>query len=439
MDSQPAQLRRDTARNQTMLLALAITVTGFGHLLVDWATSQQLQPATVTRFGLFSLLTAGLHLITTRMLHQANAIVLPAVIMLIGIGMVMIHRIDIPQSAGLAQAQLLWFAVASVGFSLTVFFGRHLSQLAHYPYLLLSATIVLLLLPVFPPISAGVINGARLWIDVFGLRFQPGEAAKLTLVLFLAAFLARHHGRLSLADAPFALRQFGPVVLAALTAVLVLIGLRDLGAAMLLLTITLIMVFVASGKSAVLGVGAGVFLAGAWLAQWQFAHVRLRFAVWQDPFADVHGAGYQLSQTLFAFATGGLTGTGLGFGRPQDLPFAATDAVFAVIGEELGLLGASAVLSVVILITVRGLRIARHANDHFHALVAFGVTVVFAVQALVIIAGVTRLLPLTGLTLPFVSYGGSSLLINMLAVALLLVIDHDTHSRSVHDVTRAQQ
>lgn len=439
MNQKPAQLRRDTARNQATLLTLAVTVTGIGHVLVDWATSQQLQPATITRFGLFSVLVAGLHLATTRLLKHANAILLPAVVMLTGLGMVMIHRIDTAQTGSLASAQLLWFAVACGAFGVTLVYGQRLAKLAHYPYLLLGATFVLLLLPVFPPISAGVINGARLWIDVFGMRFQPGEAAKLTLVLFLGAFLARHHQRLALPDEPFALRQFGPVVLAAVMAVVVLVGLRDLGAAVLLLAITLLMVFVASGKTAVLGVGAGVFLVGAWLAQWQFAHVRLRFDVWRDPFVDVHGAGYQLSQSLFAFATGGLTGTGLGFGRPQDLPFAATDTVFAVIGEELGLLGATAVLSILVLITVRGIRIARHANDHFQAFVAFGVTVVFAVQTLVIIAGVTRLLPLTGLTLPFVSYGGSSLLINMLAIALLLVIDHDTRSRAVRDVAKARR
>lgn len=439
MNQKPAQLRRDTARNQATLLALAVTVTGIGHVLVDWATTQQLQPATITRFGLFSVLVAGLHLATTRLLKHANAILLPAVVMLIGLGMVMIHRIDTAQTGSLASAQLLWFAVACGAFGVTLVYGQRLSKLANYPYLLLGATFVLLLLPVFPPISAGVINGARLWIDVFGMRFQPGEAAKLTLVLFLGAFLARHHQRLALPDEPFALRQFGPVVLAAVMAVVVLVGLRDLGAAVLLLAVTLLMVFVASGKTALLGVGAGVFLVGAWLAHWQLAHVRLRFDVWRDPFVDVHGTGYQLSQSLFAFATGGLTGTGLGFGRPQDLPFAATDTVFAVIGEELGLLGATAVVSILVLITVRGLRIARHANDHFHAFVAFGVTVVFAVQALVIIAGVTRLLPLTGLTLPFVSYGGSSLLINLLAIALLLVIDHDTRSRAVRDVAKARR
>lgn len=439
MNSKPAQLRRDTARNQATLLAFAVTVTGVGHLLVDWASSQQLQPATTTRFVLFVLLIAGLHLVTTRVLQHANAILLPSIVLLVGIGMVMIHRIDVAQAGRLASAQLLWFAVACVAFALTVMFGRLLVSLARYPHLLLGVTLFLLLLPLFPPLSAGVINGARLWIDLFGMRFQPGEAAKLTLVLFLAAFLSRHHARLSVPDAPFALRQFGPVVLAAIVAVGVLVSLRDLGAAMLLLTVTLLMVFVASGKLAVLGVGGGVFGVGAWLAQMQFAHVRLRFDVWRDPFADVHGAGYQLSQSLFAFATGGLTGTGLGFGRPQDLPFAATDAVFAVIGEELGLLGATAVLSVLVLITMRGIRIARHANDHFTALVAFGITVVFAVQTLVIIAGVIRLLPLTGLTLPFVSYGGSSLLVNMVAGALLLVIDHDTRHSAVRDVAKARQ
>jgi len=433
-----AQARRHTARHQAMLLALALTVTTLGHLAVDWAQSPQLQPGTATRLLVFGLLTAGLHQLVMRKLPHATAILLPAMVLLVGVGMVMIHRIDGVTTSGLATAQLLWFAVASVAFAATVLGGHWLQNLARYPYMLLAATIILLLLPLIPGLGAGVINGARLWIDVFGMRFQPGEAAKLTLVLFLAAYLAQHHTRLSAPDAPLALRQFGPVVLAAFGAVAVLVSLRDLGAAMLLLAVALLLVFVASSKQSVLWLGAGLFMAGAWLAQQQFAHVGVRFAIWRDPFDDVFGAGYQLSQSLFAFATGGLTGTGLGFGRPEDLPFAATDAVFAVIGEELGLLGTTAVLSVLVLIMLRGVRISTHAANHYLALVAFGVTVVFAVQTFVIIAGLTRLLPLTGLTLPFVSYGGSSLLINVMAVAVLLIIDNDTKHQAFTDRLKAR-
>jgi cell division protein FtsW (lipid II flippase) len=435
MNAKPAQARRDTARNQALLIALAVAITVLGHVALDWTFAQQLQPATATRLILFGLLATALHQLTTRVLPHATAILLPAMLLLVGVGMVMIQRIDLALNTRLASAQLVWFAVASAAFIVTVFAARWLPLLARYPYLLLVFTLVLLVLPLIPGLGAGEINGARLWIDVFGMRFQPGEAAKLTLVLFLAAYLSRHQARLSAVDAPLALRQFGPVVLAAVGAVVMLVSLRDLGAAMLLLTVTLLVVFVASGKASVLAVGGGVFIVGAWLAQQQFSHVAARFAIWRDPFDDVFGAGYQLSQSLFAFATGGLTGTGLGFGRPEDLPFAATDAVFAVIGEELGLLGTTAVLSVLVLIMLRGMRISTHAGDHFTALVAFGVTVVFSVQTFVIIAGVTRLLPLTGLTLPFVSYGGSSLLINVVALALLLAIDHDTKSRAFHPKT----
>lgn len=433
MSTKPAQLRRGTARHHAGLTALALVVTTVGHLAVDWSVARQLQPGTLTRLIVFSLVAVGLYQTVVRTLPHATAVLLPAMILLTGVGITVIGRIDLATGSRLAATQLVWFTVGATGFLAATFLSRYLARVAAYPYLLLGVTLGLLLLPLLPGISAGVINGARLWIDVFGMRFQPGEAAKLTLVLFLAAYLSRHHARLSLTDAAVPLRQYGPVVGAAIAAVLVLIGLRDLGAAMLLLTITLLMVFVVANKLSVLGVGAGVFVAGAWLAQQQFAHVANRFAIWRDPFADVFGAGYQLSQSLFAFATGGLTGTGLGFGRPEDLPFAATDAVFAVIGEELGLLGVTALLGVLVLIVLRGVRIATHAPDRFLSLVAFGLTVTFGVQTFVILAGITRLLPLTGLTLPFVSYGGSSLVINMIALGLLLAIDHDTKHHAFDD------
>lgn len=433
MAAQQRHTQPNTARHQAGLVALAIVITAAGHLAVDWANAQQLLPATTTRLLVFLFAAIALHTAVRRVLPHATAVLLPAVLLLAGVGMTMIHRIDGTASGQLATAQLVWFAVGGVALVSAMLVSRRLSAFAAYPYLFLVATLTLLLLPLIPGLSAGVINGARLWIDVFGMRFQPGEAAKLSLILFLAAYLSRHHARLQAPELP--LRQYAPVVLAAMLSVGVLVGLRDVGQATLLLAITLLMLFVATAKPLVLLAGAGMFAAGTFVAHQQFVHVAARFAVWQDPFADVFGAGYQLSQSLFAFATGGLTGTGLGFGRPEDLPFAATDAVFAVIGEELGLLGTTAVLSVLIVIIMRGFRIATHAPDHFTSLVAFGITVMLAVQTLVIVAGVIRLMPLTGLTLPFVSYGGSSLVVNMFALGVLLGVDHDTKQRAFRDVS----
>jgi cell division protein FtsW (lipid II flippase) len=277
-----------------------------------------------------------------------------------------------------------------------------------------------------------VINGAQLWIDLFGMRFQPGELAKLTMVIFLAAYLERNRALLSIATQRVgpvllpAARHLAPVVVAAGVALVIMAGLRDLGSALLFFGTFMAMLYVATGRLAYPALGAVAFAVGAFVAYQLFGHVRVRVSIWLDPWADVTGSGYQLAQSLFALGTGGLTGTGLGFGRPQDVPFSATDAIFVVIGEELGLLGATAVLLGYLLLVARGFRISQTARDEFTTLLALGLTVTLAFQAFVIVGGLTRLVPLTGITLPFVSYGGSSLLSNYLLIALLLRVSDES-------------
>jgi cell division protein FtsW (lipid II flippase) len=350
---------------------------------------------------------------------------------------VFVSRVDLATGSDLAATQTVWTAV-SVGMACAVLlFVRRARDLARVPYTVGLAALVLLLLPLVPGLSAGVINGARLWIDVAGMRFQPGELAKLALVVFLAAYLERNRALLSIATqrvGPLlmpAARHLAPLVAAAGLALVVMAGLRDLGSALLLFGVFIAMLYVATGRLAYPAVGAVAFSAGAYIAYLLFPHVQRRVAVWADPWADILGDGYQIAQSLFAIGTGGLTGTGLGLGRPQDVPFSATDAIFVVIGEELGLLGTTAVLLLFLLLTFRGLKIATTARDEFATLLATGLTVTLALQTFVIIGGLTRLVPLTGVTLPFVSYGGSSLLSNYLLVALLLRISDESRGAAL--------
>jgi cell division protein FtsW (lipid II flippase) len=255
--------------------------------------------------------------------------------------------------------------------------------------------------------------------------------------VFLAAYLERNRALLSIATqrvGPLlvpAPRHLAPLVAAAGMALVVMAGLRDLGSALLLFGVFITMLYVATGRLAYPALGAVAFSFGAYLAYLLFPHVQRRVEVWLDPWTDISGAGYQIAQSLFAIGTGGLTGTGLGLGRPQDVPFSATDAIFVVIGEELGLLGTTAVLLVFLLLTFRGLKIATTARDEFTTLLATGLTITLALQTFVIVGGLTRLVPLTGVTLPFVSYGGSSLLSNYLLIALLLRISDESRGAAL--------
>jgi len=326
----------------------------------------------------------------------------------------------------------VWTAVSVGALCATLLIIRRVGIFGRYQYTFGLLTIMLLLSPLIPGLTAGVINGARLWVDVAGMRFQPGEIAKLTMVVFLAGYLERNRALLSVATQRIgpvmlpAARHLAPVVAAALLAIAIMAGLRDLGTALLFFGAFIAMLYVATGRLAYPAFGGLAFAFGSWIAYQQFAHVRVRVSIWLDPWADVSGDGYQIAQSLFALGTGGLTGTGLGLGRPQDVPFAATDAIFVVVGEELGLLGATAVLLLYLVIVVRGFRIAQTARDEFGTLFAPVRAVALAAQTFVIIGGLTRVVPLTGITLPFVSYGGSALLSNYLLIALLLRISDES-------------
>ncbi len=419
---------------EARLLLGAVLITSAAGVLLGWSRSSELPPAAlVTGLALAAIATVA-HLTVRVTAPDADPILLPIAFLLNGLGLVFVQRVDLATGSELAAAQAVWTAVSVGAFCALLLFLREVRVLGRLQYTFGLLTIVLLLSPLIPGLTAGVINGAQLWIDVFGMRFQPGELAKLTMVVFLAAYLERNRALLSVATqriGPVLLpapRHLAPLLVATGAALVIMAGLRDLGSALLFFGAFLAMLYVATGRMAYPVLGMVAFAIGATIAYRLFGHVRVRVSIWLDPWSDVTGTAYQLAQSLFALATGGLTGTGLGFGRPQDVPFSATDAIFVVIGEELGLLGATAILLLYLTIAMRGLKIAQTARDEFSTLLATGLTVLIAFQTFVIIGGLTRLVPLTGITLPFVSYGGSSLLSNYLLIALLLRISDESRA-----------
>jgi cell division protein FtsW (lipid II flippase) len=305
-------------------------------------------------------------------------------------------------------------------------------MLARYKYMFGLFGVALLLLPLSP--IGATINGARLWVRFGELSFQPGELAKVCLVIFFAAYLAERKELLARATRKVAsihipdIKHFGPLLVVWGLSLAVMFYETDLGSSLLFFSIFIAMLYIATARFIYVVLGGVLFGAGAIVGYQVFTHVQERVQVWLDVFNPqlIADESHQLAQSLFAFATGGLFGTGLNQGRPYLIPAANTDFIYSVIGEELGLLGTAAVLLCFLLLVGRGLKIALEAHTDFGKLLAAGLITIFAVQTLVILAGVTRLLPLTGITLPFMSYGGSSLLSNFVLFALLLRVSHET-------------
>lgn len=422
------KLRSTEAR----LLAFSVVITIAASFLLGWSQSPELPPSAIITGVALTIIAIVSHLVVRAVAPDADPTLLPLAFMLNGLGLVFVRRVDLATGGNLAATQTIWTAVSVTGMCAVLLVVRAVRTLSRYQYTFGLLTLVLLVLPLVPGLTAGRINGAQLWVDVFGMRFQPGELAKLTMVTFLAGYLERKRVLLSVANQRLgpllipAPRHLAPVLLATGMALVVMAGLRDLGSALLLFGAFLAVLYVATGRAAYPLLGLVAFGIGASIAYRLFAHVRVRVSIWLDPWSQVTDAGYQLAQSLFALGTGGLTGAGLGGGRPQDVPFSATDAIFVVIGEELGLLGATAVLIAFLLLVVRGYKISLTARDEFGTLLALGLTVTIALQTFVIVGGLTRVVPLTGITLPFVSYGGSSLLGNYVLIALLLRISDES-------------
>lgn len=426
-------------RNAEAALILAATVlASMGVAMVQFAAGDWLDADVALTFIVFAFAFGSIHVAFRAWAPNANPLILPVATFLAAIGFIEVFRID-PERAAL---QRWWLGIAAVMAVVVLWLlrDRGVAVLRRYRYLFLAAAVGLLLLPLLPatwPIHGAVVNGSRLWVrlDVpytdIVLSFQPGEVAKVFLIVFLASYLAdrseamatasRHLGPIRFPEP----RHLGPVLVAAGAAFLVLMYQRDLGASLLLFALFIGMLYAATGRSFYLGTGLVAVVVAGFLAYQQFAHVRVRISAWLDPFADYTGAGYQTAQGLFALGSGSLTGSGLGLGRPDLIPAAATDFVFAAVGEELGLAGSIAVITGYALFITVGIGIALRSRDRFRKYLAGGVSILVGLQAFLIIAGVVRVLPVTGLTTPLMSYGGSSLLASALIITLLGRISHE--------------
>jgi cell division protein FtsW (lipid II flippase) len=413
-------VRRNT---ELGLIVLGAVITAGLYVLASLGRTASI-PANIIPFLLIvlALLAAG-HLAMRRLAPGADGVLLPIAGLLNGIGYVMIARLD----QRLAGLQATWTLIGVAAFIGTLVVVRRVRDLERYRYTFMLLGVGLLLLPLLPGIGRN-INGARIWVSLGPLNFQPGEFAKIALAIFFASYLVEKREVLGIAArrvGPLALpeiRHFGPVLLAWAASLLVMVAEKDLGSSLLFFALFITLLWVATERASYLAVGLVMFSAGAVLAWRVFAHVQERVDIWLHPFADASGSGYQVVQATFALAWGGIAGTGLGLGNPGRIPAAATDFIFAAIGEELGLLGSAAILVAFLLMVGAGLRIALRADSPFETLLATGLTTILGVQAFIIMGGVVRLVPLTGITLPFVSYGGSSLVANYILLALLLRI-----------------
>lgn len=428
-----AAVARARRRAELGLVLLAGLITGASYLLASLGRNASI-PA---RAGTFLAAVLGLllvaHLAVRLTARGADPLLLPLVALLHGLGFVMIARL----SDRLAGLQATWSLVAVAALVATLVVLDRVRDLIRWQYTALAVGVGLLLLPLVPGLGF-TSGGARIWVSIGPVNFQPGEFAKITLTIFLAAYLAergdlitkgRRIGAIGLPEA----RHLLPLLVAWGTSVVVMVGQRDLGSSLLFFSLFLVLVWIATERTSYLLVGGALFAAGAVAAHHLFGHVRTRVSIWLDPWSDYETTGYQPIQGLFSLAEGGLTGTGLGRGDPGSVPAAHNDFIFAAIGEELGLLGTTAVLAAFVLLVGAGLRTALRADHPFDKLLATGLTAILAIQTFIIVGGVVRVVPLTGVTLPFVSYGGSSLVSNYILLGLLLRLS-DTTSRRLHEV-----
>jgi cell division protein FtsW (lipid II flippase) len=428
--------KRHTGRGAELgLLIMAAVIVTAALVIVELNQHQALRIELLYYGGGYLAVFAIAHIVVRALAPYADPLLLPLVALLNGLGLVMIYRLDLAEAtkqtgaAPQAPLQLLWTAVSLVLFLVTLLVIRDHTSLQQYPYTLALAGLAFLALPAMLPSSLSEVNGAKIWIRIPGLlSVQPSEFAKITLIVFAAAFLVSKRSVLTSAGPRFLgltlprPRDLGPlIVLLAVTLAVLVVG-KDLGTALLIFGVLLAMVYMASNRVSWVVIGLVAFAGGTIVAYKLFAHLRVRVDSWLHPFSDPLGAGYQLVQSLFGLGTGGIFGTGLGAGRPDIVPYSSTDFIMAALGEELGLVGLAAILLAYLLLVGRGLRTGLAARDHFGSLLASGLAFSLALQVFVIVGGVTGLIPLTGLTTPFLSYGGSSLLANYIIIALLIRI-----------------
>jgi cell division protein FtsW (lipid II flippase) len=433
------QLRVPTRRNTELaLLAAAVLIVVAAEAAVEATRDAHLSGHLVTYAAVPMAVGLVTHLVIRRVAPYADPLLLPIVVLLNGLGLVMIHRLDLglktqatQQGAtfggAAAPTQVVWTAMGVALFVGLLVLVRDHRSLQRYAYTLALGGLVLLLLPAVLPARFSEVNGARIWIRVAGFSLQPGEFAKILLTVFGAAYLVTKRDVLSLAgrkmmgiDLPRG-RDLGPLLGAWLLCIGVLVRGHDLGTSLMFFGLFVVLIYLATERVSWVIIGLILFAFGAFIAYQIFGTVQTRVDVWLHVFAPSHSDdGYQLRQSLFGLGTGGIFGTGLGGGHPELVPLPATDFIFSSFGEEIGLFGVVALLMLYVLFVSRGLAAGLAVRDAFGKLLATGLSFLVALQLFVVVAGVTRLLPETGLTTPFLSYGGSSLLANYALLALLV-------------------
>lgn len=416
---------------QLAMLAFAVVIVMFAYANVGLAIDKQI-PAGMLAYGLgLGGLMLAAYLVLAKFAPWADPLILPLVTLINGLGLVVIYRLEESGMPGAsASGQLLWTAIGVVMFSATLIVLRDHRALQRLTYTAGAVGLALLIAPLLPFIGKE-INGARIWIGIGGFTLQPAEFTKLALVVFFAGYLVAKRDVLALAgrrllfiDLPRA-RDLGPILIVWGLSLGVLIMQKDLGSSLLIFGTFIAMLYIATQRTSWVLIGILLFLGGAVLAGLLFDHVAARFEVFLNPESQVLfdrelGGSYQLMQGLFGMSQGGVLGTGLGQGHPNEIPLAFSDFIFAATGEELGLTGLMALLMVYALLVERGLRTSIAARDPFSKLLAGGLSFILAWQVFIIVGGVTNLIPLTGLVTPFMSQGGSALLANWILIALLV-------------------
>ena len=449
-------LPRGRRRTELLMLAFAVAVVALADAAVGLGLNGGVPASLVGYIGGFALIMLGAHFCVRWLAPWADPLMLPLAALLNGLGVVMIYRLQesgrhgnpgnvIGTLSGSATiTQLVWTLIGVAAFVLVLFAIREPRVLQRYTYTLGAVGLILLAIPALLPASMSSVQGAKVWIILGGFEIQPGEFAKLALAVFFAGYLVNKRDVLALAgrrllgiDLPRG-RDLGPVLIAWGASLLILVFETDIGTSALFFGMFVAMIYVATQRTSWLLIGFVLFLGGAWVASTIFGHVGARFTAWLQPFthanvfctaAQTHCvSSYQLAQGMYGMAFGGILGTGLGHGQPFFTPLAQSDFIITAFGEELGLTGLMAMLLIFGLLVQRGLRAAIAVKDPFAKLLAGGLAFVLALQVFVIVGGVTRLIPLTGITTPFLSQGGSSLVASWALIAVLMRVS-DTARR----------
>lgn len=428
---------------EAVLLFWVSGIQAFALAQVQLSVLQKLSWDLLFYWAVPTVAALMVHLVLRKRAINADGLMLPLAYLLNGLGIAMIYRLDLAEAArggtALFAERQVWLTLIAmlVAAAIIRFVPNHL-KLRRYPFLAGIAGMILLIMPALPVIGK-TRNGATLWIGIGDLTFQPGEIAKILLAIFFAGYLVSRKDSLSEIGSRFLgmkvprAKDLGPVLVIWFASVGVLVLQRDLGTSILYFGLFLVLIYTATGRAFYVGAGLIMMITGALVASRLFDYVSRRFDSWLDPLSSENynaaGGSYQLAQALFGFANGDVIGTGLGGGFPQLIPLAESDFILAALGEELGLAGIFAILSLFLLLIYRGLRIANSHPDDFSRLLSTGLSFVIGLQVFVVAGGVMGLLPLTGLTTPFLAAGGSSLLANWAIVALLLVISDSSLRR----------